>query len=813
MGALTYGLAGPDEIKMRQHETTKAGETVDRRKFASAEQPGWSLPPTRQYSLLRLQRSAGNRAVVRLLESGGRLQTKLKISQPSGEHEQEADIVAARVSTLSPASNPVVLRKCYACSPGAPCLACLDEEKEAIQRKESGAPSLSSTGVRLQRAPLNGESATGASAPDVSTRQDAAAAALARPLIVEDDAVELQPGQMRKSEFLAELRAAVCSTADEALRSAGQSTRGCPYIEQGFARYAGYSAPYIERGLRKYAPEAGKATSAGDYIPLVCDRVRRGVERWARTGEITEVPEELAGEMPFGAAMGAGAMIGGLLSGIGGALSGLVGSIGSAVSGLVGGIGSALSAAGNIFRKEREGGAGEAVASPYVIQSQLGEGHSLEGGVQARMSEALGQDFSRVRVHTDARAAELSESLSARAFTIGNDIAFGAGEYQPGTLIGDALIAHELAHVVQQAGAVGSTSTPHAKSESGHASLEEDADLSAVGAIVSTWDSPKGALAGLAQNAMPRLRSGLKLQRCASCSSSKKADTTPPESEKVKCVTIAANDWKNQLKEAEDATDEAQKINKMVFLAQQALCPLNLQVVAAGTNNKTQVDPKDYQPTPTINFDLHLNEKQSWPSLGGDRCEKEPTLEGCQTRLLDKNYGYNFRSGKTLYTVIGPKAFDPSTPAYMQRAASHELFLATEHTARAVKKEDKEKKVDPKQESYNAEVDAWTQDFRRFFHLLGWKGPGPGPERKDIYFGEAWNNLLFYYSKAEKEPREKALKQLVDYFKNPPSSTAEEGRKNHPTTPKDMQELFKLWMERRDQSSPLIQDLKGELKL
>jgi len=57
-----------------------------------------------------------------------------------------------------------------------------------------------------------------------------------------------------------------------------------------------------------------------------------------------------------------------------------------------------------------------------------------------------------VRVHTDVRSAEISDNLNARAFTLGNNIAFGSGEYQPGTLIGNALIAHELAHVVQQGG-------------------------------------------------------------------------------------------------------------------------------------------------------------------------------------------------------------------------------------------------------------------------------------------------------------------------------------------------------------------------
>jgi hypothetical protein len=71
------------------------------------------------------------------------------------------------------------------------------------------------------------------------------------------------------------------------------------------------------------------------------------------------------------------------------------------------------------------------------------------------MSSAFGYDFSGVRVHTGTKAASVATELNARAFTVGRDIAFGAGEYQPGTPIGDALIAHELAHVVQQGGAVG----------------------------------------------------------------------------------------------------------------------------------------------------------------------------------------------------------------------------------------------------------------------------------------------------------------------------------------------------------------------
>ena len=66
------------------------------------------------------------------------------------------------------------------------------------------------------------------------------------------------------------------------------------------------------------------------------------------------------------------------------------------------------------------------------------------------MEARFAHDFSDVRVHTDARAAESARSIDAAAYTYRRDIVFGAGRYRPGTSDGDRLLAHELAHVVQQ---------------------------------------------------------------------------------------------------------------------------------------------------------------------------------------------------------------------------------------------------------------------------------------------------------------------------------------------------------------------------
>jgi hypothetical protein len=91
------------------------------------------------------------------------------------------------------------------------------------------------------------------------------------------------------------------------------------------------------------------------------------------------------------------------------------------------------------------------------INQARGGGQTLDGPVQTRMSQAMGHDFSNVRVHTSPEADTLNRQLSAKAFTTGQDVFFKQGEYNPGSSSGQELIAHELTHVVQQSsGAVGS---------------------------------------------------------------------------------------------------------------------------------------------------------------------------------------------------------------------------------------------------------------------------------------------------------------------------------------------------------------------
>jgi hypothetical protein len=105
-------------------------------------------------------------------------------------------------------------------------------------------------------------------------------------------------------------------------------------------------------------------------------------------------------------------------------------------------------------RLQRSASAAAPAVAPPVVQDVLrSPGAPLDSGVRARMEPRFGHSFADVRVHADTRAAESARAVGAHAYAVGRDVVFAAGRYAPGSPHGDRLIAHELAHVVQQRGA------------------------------------------------------------------------------------------------------------------------------------------------------------------------------------------------------------------------------------------------------------------------------------------------------------------------------------------------------------------------
>jgi hypothetical protein len=91
-------------------------------------------------------------------------------------------------------------------------------------------------------------------------------------------------------------------------------------------------------------------------------------------------------------------------------------------------------------------------APPIVHDVLRSSGQPLDLATRSFMEPRFGRDFSKVRVHADSRAEASAKAVNARAYTVGNDLVFGAGNFAPGTMRGRQLLAHELTHVVQQTG-------------------------------------------------------------------------------------------------------------------------------------------------------------------------------------------------------------------------------------------------------------------------------------------------------------------------------------------------------------------------
>jgi hypothetical protein len=102
-------------------------------------------------------------------------------------------------------------------------------------------------------------------------------------------------------------------------------------------------------------------------------------------------------------------------------------------------------------RKGANGHVNDAAVAPRIVNDALSSpGRPLSPATRAFMEPRFGHDFSHVRVHSDAVAEQSARDVHARAYTVGRDIVFGAGQSALGSTEGQRLLAHELTHVVQQ---------------------------------------------------------------------------------------------------------------------------------------------------------------------------------------------------------------------------------------------------------------------------------------------------------------------------------------------------------------------------
>ena len=131
----------------------------------------------------------------------------------------------------------------------------------------------------------------------------------------------------------------------------------------------------------------------------------------------------------------------------------------------------------------------EGEVPPIVHKVLQSPGQPLDEYTRVFMESRFGHDFSKVRVHTDAMAAESARAVNALAYTVGRDVVFREGRYVPRAAEGNKLLAHELAHVVQQAGSDGICSGQRNKKLGlSPIVLERDAEQASC-AMETTWGS------------------------------------------------------------------------------------------------------------------------------------------------------------------------------------------------------------------------------------------------------------------------------------------------------------------------------------
>ncbi|HSD87334.1 MAG TPA: DUF4157 domain-containing protein, partial [Kofleriaceae bacterium] len=260
------------------------------------------------------------------------------------------------------------------------------------------------------------------------------------------DGGSLLGGQMLKGPFLTMLRTAVEKTVEQELGKLG-ATAGCPYLDRYFGKYGKEPALAGENLIRHWIPDAKNARSASDLIPLVTVRVRDAVRSWQTTGRL---PPDLAAAEP---------------------------DVASQIE--------TQNASPSVHKKSLDG-----------MEAELGEGRAADSRIAAPMG-AQG-----AKIHEGPIAARMAADHGAVAFAAGNNVVMGANAPAAGTPIGDALLAHELAHTAQQRDAASDPAARKKPIGNEDQAAETDADRQV---------ARLGNFAGRIGDVM---RTGVQLQRC-----------------------------------------------------------------------------------------------------------------------------------------------------------------------------------------------------------------------------------------------------------------------------------------------------------
>lgn len=417
--------------------------------------------------------------------------------------------------------------------------------------------------------------------------------------------------------------------------------------------------------------------------------------------------------------------------------------------------------------------AAPAAEAPQDVAGRLGPGESLPSHVRAPMEAAFGDSFGEVRLHRDQPAAAMARELSARAFAVGSHVAFGAGEYAPGTPVGDALLAHELAHVQQQRGGDAPAVGRKGEAPAPEPALEEDADRSAVNAVVSLWTRARTAVR---ETAMPRLRSGLRLNRCAGVTP---AVRPAIPSTRIPAGPVAPGDY------GAIAQGAPPNWTQDVAAARSGDAAARFALVRTALPGLTVVDKTgDCASDPEVNYAHLVAYNSSSPTVSYD-----DNLNSKAHRA--NNAGFTKNHGSQSYVVLGIRALGDDF--YLTREIANHEF---DHV--------RQQQAGSSLQGAESEVDAWATTFCRDFHASYIIHVNGSTALIDKY--DTASSLLGYYEDASvtDQVRQDSRRRIRDYYTQTIAP--------HPIHTR----VFKWWIFRTIQSGGhhrLADELNAELGL
>lgn len=188
-------------------------------------------------------------------------------------------------------------------------------------------------------------------------------------------------------------------------------------------------------------------------------------------------------------------------------------------------------------------GDSEVAEVPPIVHEVLhSPGQPLDAATSIFMESRLGHDFSRVRVHTDEKATESARAVNALAYTVGQDVVFGRGRYSPDSASGRRLLAHELAHTIQQR-AIGSAARVGLTLGDPKNTAEREADIAAECVVANAQPGRSFTSHGPAIQRQPR-----------------GGDVEKKPAEKKEAGDVVVEGLKTVAEQAKDNNDQVKKV-------------------------------------------------------------------------------------------------------------------------------------------------------------------------------------------------------------------------------------------------------------